>query len=200
MNLFSKPILKVLFPATILLLTLMFAANTLALASSEAAETKPEQDTGPYHVILETQTEPIVANVPTTIELIVTNKADGKAVISAKIISQATMDNSSTGMESSDMVAADGMDKPIETVLKETAPNEPGSYIADVNFKQPGHWRQTISIRSSLGQSTVDFPVTVMDSGPNFIFIGVVAGLIVIAGIIAAIIKKQEYAKTGGAI
>jgi len=206
MNYSSKPIKKVFFSIALLLITLLFASNNLALAS-EAEGTKQEQDAGPYHVFLETQPGTIAANEAATITMIVTNKADGKAVTGAKIISQATMENSSdTGNKSSDMSGmgnnAAGMDKPVETVLREQVDMnmEPGSYMADVNFKQPGSWMQAISISSPLGQSTVNFPVNVVKSGPNFIFIGSVAGLIVLAGIIAAIIKKKKIAETGGTL
>lgn len=197
MNFSSKPIKKVFFSLALLLITQLFATNILALAS-DGADGKQAQNVGPYHVVLETQPASIAANETATITMTVTNKADGKAVTGAKIISQATMENSSdmSGMGNN----AAGMDKPIETVLHEQADMnmEPGSYRADVKFNQPGPWMQAFSISSPLGQSTVNFPVNVVKSGPNFIFIGSVAGLIVIAGIIAAIIKKKKYVETGG--
>lgn len=207
MNYSSKPIKKVFFSVALLLVTLLFATNTFALASSEAGG-KQEQDAGPYHVILETQPDPIAANEAVTIKITVTNKDNGKAVTGAKIISQATMENSSdTGNKSSDMGgmnmgSSEIVDKPIQTIMHEQADMnmEPGSYMADMNFKQPGPWMQAISISSPLGESTVNFTVNVVKSGPNYAFIGTVAGLIVIAGIIAAIIKKKKFAETGGTL
>ena len=70
---------------------------------------------------------------------------------------------------------------------------DPGTYMMQgMAFNQPGQWDQAITISSSLGNSTVNFPITVGKSGPNYILIGSVAGAVVIAGILAAFLKKKK--------
>jgi hypothetical protein len=195
MNYPKRPIKTIIFSLSLLFLTLMFSANTLL-----AAETANlEKDTGPYHVILETKPENLISNETAKITIIIKNKATGEAIVGAKVIMKDPMVSKNSNM--------DGMDKSPGnkangTVLHEQSDMdmEPGTYMADMTFKQAGQLDQSFSINSSLGQSTVSFPINVVESGPNFVFIGTVAGLIVIAGIIAAIIKKKNFAEIGGAL
>jgi len=201
MNYRGKPFKRILFHLALLIFTLSFAANVLASGGHE--DIKPEQKAGHYNVTLETQPKNILASEKATITIIVKNEADGQPVIGANITNKATMKiSSSTNSTMSGMENADGMDKPIEMAMHEESNMnmEPGTYMAEVNFKQSGDWNQEISISSSLGKSTVNFPVSVGKSGPNWALIGTVAGLVVIAGIIAAIIKKRKYAETGGTL
>ena len=200
LNTSRKPSKRILFSLALLLFTFSFATNILASGGHEG---KQEQDTGPYNVILETEPETIVANEAATIKITVTKMADGEAVIGAEIINKATMEDSAdssgmSGMDDKDV----GMDKPVETVMQEQSgmDMEPGTYMAEISFNEPGHWEQAISITSPLGQSTVEFPVSIANSGPNYVFIGIVAGLVVIAAIVAGIIKKKKITETGGTL
>ena len=56
----GKPIKRILFSLALLFFTFSFVANILASGGHEG--TKQEQDAGPYHVILDTQPQPIAAN------------------------------------------------------------------------------------------------------------------------------------------
>ena len=70
---------------------------------------------------------------------------------------------------------------------------DPGSYmLKGMMFNQPGQWNQAITISSSLGESTINFPITVGKSGPDLVLIGSVAGIIVIVGILAAVLKRRK--------
>lgn len=212
MNYPRKPIKKIFFCLSLLSITLLFAANPMAgvANTSVAVESKEQaQEAGPYHVILKTTPENLIANEAATIKIIVKNEATGQAVVGAKVImKKSTMDNSSGAGSKSDKM--DGMNSPSEkdmdnpdgTVMHEqsTMDMEPGTYMADMTFNQAGQWNQAISIDSPLGQSTANFPMSVGKSGPNLVLIGIVAGLVVIAGIIAAIIKKKKYYETGGTL
>jgi hypothetical protein len=203
MNYPKKPIKTIIISLSLLLVTFLFATNTLVAAET----TNLEQDAGPYHVILENKPENLIANEAETIIIIVKNKATGQAVVGAKVIMKESMmdNNSDTNSRSSNMSGMDkssGTDTADGTVMHEqsTMDMEPGTYMADITFKQAGQWDQSFSIDSSLGQSIVNFPISVGKSGPNFVLIGIVASLVVIAGIIASIIKKKKYAETGGTL
>jgi hypothetical protein len=198
MNLIKKPMKKILLSLSLLLLPLMFATNALAASGLE-------QDAGPYHVIMQTNPEKIVANQPASFTVIVKDKATGKPVTGAKVMmSPASMTGTSGNMSSSNnnsmpgMDMSSSMDKQGASAMKESSSMgsmamDPGSYMMEgMSFNQPGQWDQAITISSPLGDSSVNFPVTVGKSGPNYVLIGGVAGAIVIVGIIAAFLKKKN--------
>ena len=197
MNYLRRPVKKILLSLSLLLLTLLFASNTLA------ASGKLEQDAGPYHVIMQTNPENLMANQAGTMTMIIKNKATGQPVTGAKVIMmQSTMSNSSSAGNNSGnmggMNMSSGMDKQGGTAMQEQSSMgsmamDPGTYMMEgMTFNQPGQWNQAITISSPLGESTVNFPITVGKSGPNYVLIGSVAGAVVIVGLLAAILKRKK--------
>ncbi|KUO70808.1 MAG: hypothetical protein APF81_12810 [Desulfosporosinus sp. BRH_c37] len=196
MNTLRKPMKKIFLPLSLLLLTLLFATNTLA-------SSKIEQDAGPYHVIMQTNPENLMVNQAATFNIIVNDKTTGKPVTGAKVIMEPSTMNGSNASSKSDssmggMDMSSGMDKQGGSPMQEQSniggmAMASGSYMMEgMTFNQPGQWNQAITITSPLGESAVNFPITVGKSGPNFVLIGGVAGLVVIAGILAAILKKKK--------
>ncbi|MCO5384541.1 hypothetical protein [Desulfosporosinus sp.] len=190
MNFSRKPMKKILLSLSLLLLTLLFASNTLA------ASGKLEQDAGPYHVVMQTNPENLMANQAGTMTMIIKNKATGQPVTGAKVMMlQSTMSNSSN---MAGMNMSSGMDKQDGTAMLEQSTMgsmamDPGTYMMEgMTFNQPGQWNQAITITSTLGEGTVNFPITVGKSGPNLVLIGSVAGGIVIAGLLAALLKRKK--------
>ncbi|MDR3598902.1 MAG: hypothetical protein P4L49_00195 [Desulfosporosinus sp.] len=205
MNNLRKPIKKILLSLSLLLLTLVFASNTIAATGGL------EQDSGPYHVIMQTNPESLMANQTATFTVIVKDKATGKPITRAKVMmSPSTMSNSGNmnGSNSNNSMAgmdmSSGMNKQGGTAMQEQSSMgsmamEPGTYMMEgMSFNQPGQWNQAFTISSPLGDSIVNFPITVGKSGPNFVLIGSVAGVIVIVGILAAILKKKKNQEIGG--
>lgn len=195
MNHLRKPLKKILLPVSLLLLTLLFATNTLA----ESGEL--EQDTGPYHVIMQTDPESLVANQAGTVSVIVSNKATGQPVTGAKVImSKPSMQSSNThgSGDMAGMTMSSSLDTQGETVMSEdnSMPGmtmDPGSYMVEgITYNEPGIWDQTVTISSTLGEGSVTFSITVGKSGPNLVLIGSVVGVILIAGILAAILKRKK--------
>lgn len=195
MNYPRKPIKKILLSLSLLLLTLLFATNVLA------ASGQFEKDAGPYHVIMQTNPENLMANQSGTMTIIIKNKATGQPVTGAKVtMNNPTMMNTNSndsgnmaGMNmSSSMDNQSGMTMQEQSSMGSMSMN-PGTYMMQgMTFNQPGQWNQAITISSSLGQSTVNFPITVGKPGPNLVLIGSVAGVVIIAGIIAAILKGKK--------
>lgn len=196
MNYPRKPMKKILLSLSLLLLTLVFATNTLA------ASGKLEQDAGPYHVIIQTNPEKLMANQAGTMTLIIKNKATGQPVTGAKVMmSKSTMMSSNAGSNSGNMAGMamssstdtqDGMAMQEQSNMGGMAMDS-GSYMVEgMMFNQPGQWNQSITITSSLGESTVNFPITVGKSGPNLVLIGGVAGAVVIAGLLAVMLKQKK--------
>lgn len=191
MNNPRKSMKKVLLSLSLLLLTLVFATNTLGASGGL------EQDAGAYHVIMQTNPENLMANQTGTMTMIVKNKATGQPVTDAKVMMlQSTMANTtSSGNDSGNMT---GMDKQGGTAMQEQSSMggmsmDPGSYMMEgMTFNQPGQWNQAITISSPLGEATTNFPITVAKSGPNLVLIGSVVGVVVIAGLLAAILKRKK--------
>ena len=197
MNFSRKPMKKILLSLSLLLLTLLFASNTLA------ASGKLEQDAGPYHVVMQTNPENLMANQAGTMTMIIKNKATGQPVTGAKVMMlQSTMSNSSSAGNNSGNMAgmnmSSSMDKQDGTVMLEQSTMgsmamDPGTYMMEgMTFNQPGQWNQAITITSTLGEGTVNFPITVGKSGPNLVLIGSIAGGIMIAGLLAALLKRKK--------
>ena len=194
MNNLRKPMKKILLSLSLLLLTLAFATNTMAASGGL------EQDSGPYHVIMQTNPENLMTNQAGTMTMIIKNKATGQPVTGAKVMMMPSTMGSSAG-NSGNMAGMDmssGMDKQGGSPMQEQSSMgsmvmAPGTYMMEgMTFNQPGQWNQAITITSSLGKSTVNFPITVGKSGANFVLIGSVAGAVVIAGILAAFLKKKK--------
>lgn len=197
MNYLRRPVKKILLSLSLLLLTLLFASNTLA------ASGKLEQDAGPYHVIMQTNPENLMANQAGTMTMIIKNKATGQPVTGAKVMMMpSTMSNSSSAGNNSGnmggMNMSSGMDNQGGTAMQEQSSMgsmamDPGTYMMEgMTFNQPGQWNQAITISSPLGESTVNFPITVGKSGPNLMLIGSVAGVVVIAGLLATLLKRKK--------
>lgn len=191
MNNLRKPMKKILLSLSLLLLTLAFATNTMAASGGL------EQDAGPYHVTMQTNPENLMVNQAGTMTMIIKNKATGQPVTGAKVMMMpSTMDSNSGSMAGMDM--SSGMDKQGGSPMQEQSSMgsmamDPGTYMMQgMTFNQPGQWNQAITITSPLGTSTVNFPITVGKSGPNFVLIGSVAGVVVIIGILAAFLKKKK--------
>ena len=189
-----KPIKKILLTLSLFLLTLVFATNTLAASGGL------EQDAGPYHVTMQTNPENLMVNQSVTMTMTIINKATGQPVTGAKVMMMQSTMGSDAGNSGSmaGMDMSSGMDKQGGSPMQEQSSMgsmamDPGTYMMQgMTFNQPGQWNQAIIITSSLGESTVNFPITVGKSGPNFVLIGSVAGVVVIAGILAAILKKKK--------
>ena len=197
MNFRTKPMKEIFFPLFLLTLTVLFATNTLA-SSGEI-----EQDAGPYHVIMQTSPENLTVNQAVTMTMIIQNKATGQPVTDAKVnMLQSTMGNNSPAANNSGdmrgMNMSSGMDQQGGTAMQEQSSMggmamDPGSYMMEgMTFNQPGQWNQAITISSPLGETTANFPMTVAKSGPNLVLIGSVAGVVVIVGLLAALLKRKK--------
>lgn len=196
-----QPVKKILLTLSLVIFTLMLATNALATSGAGGLE----QDAGPYHVIMQTNPETLTVNQDATFTVIVEDETTGKIISGAKVMMlPATMggsDNSMTGSDSDKSMAgmdmSSGMDQGGEAMQEQSSMGsmamDPGSYMMEgMSFNQPGQWIQPIAISSPLGDSTVNFPLTVAKSGPNYLLIGGVAGVVVIAGILAALLKKKK--------
>ncbi|MFZ3100682.1 MAG: hypothetical protein WA131_12640 [Desulfitobacteriaceae bacterium] len=175
------------------LFTLLLTANPL-LAKGGANE--QAQDAGPYHVILQTTPEVLMVNQPATFNVIVNDKSTGKPVTGAKVIMEkSTMDK---GSSMGGMNMSSGMDKPAETIMHEQSSTSTmtmgtGTYMMEgMSFNQAGQWNQTFLISSPLGEEKATFPINIGKSGPNLMLIGSVAGAVVIAGLLAAMLRKKK--------
>ena len=134
--------------------------------------------------------------------MIIQDKTTKQPVTGAKVMMMpSTMANSSPAAKDSGMGGmgmSSGMDTKSGSAMKEQSTMgsmamAPGTYMMEgMTFNQPGQWNQAITISSSLGNSTVNFPITVGKPGPNYVLIGSVAGAVVIAGILAAFLKKKK--------
>ena len=197
MNNPKKPMKKILLSLSLLILTFVLATNTFA------ASGKMEQDAGPYHVIMQTNPENLMANQTGTMTMMIKDKMTGQPVTGAKVMmGKSTMMSSSgsTGNKSNmaGMDMSSSTDQQGSTAMKEQSSMGgmamvPGSYMVEgMMFNQPGQWNQTVTINSTLGVSTVDFPMMIGKSGPNLVLIGSVAGVVVIAGLLAALLKRKK--------
>lgn len=199
MNYPRKSMKKSLLSVSLFVLTLVFATNTLASSSVIALE----QDAGPYHVIMHTDPENPMANQAVTMTMIIKNKATGQLVTGAKAMmlpstmtNSGSADNNSANMGGMNMSSS--MDQQGRAAMQEQSSMagmamEPGSYMMEgMTFNQPGQWNQAITISSPLGETTANFPLTIAKSGPNLVLIGGVAGVVVIVGLLAALLKRKK--------
>jgi len=200
MNYPKKSMKKILISLSILVLTLPFATNVLA--NEPASSSKVEQDAGPYHLILQTNPENLMSKEAGTMTMIIQDKATGQPVTGAKVMMKSTMKSGSTGDSGmAGMGMSSSTDKQGETAattMQEQStmgsmPMGPGTYMMEgLTFNQPGEWDQAITISSPLGETTTNFPITVGKTGPNLVLIGSVVGAVVIAGLLAAMLKRKN--------
>jgi len=75
-----KPMKKILLSIAMLISTLLYTTNAMA------ASGKIEQDSGPYHVIMNTDPEKLTINQAENMTLLIQNKATGQPVTGAKVM------------------------------------------------------------------------------------------------------------------
>lgn len=131
-------------------------------------------------------------NQPVNLMITVKNKATGQPVLDASVnVNLMHMD----GNKGSSMP---GMSMSSDTSIQGKAKldnMEPGMYTITLTPTKQGDWSQEIQITSpSLGKTTVTVPLNVTKTGPNWILIGSVGGFVVLAGIIAQILKRKQNA------
>ncbi|MGE5380970.1 MAG: hypothetical protein ACM3NT_07875 [Methylocystaceae bacterium] len=186
----------------ILLITLFLAVPAWATGGGSEIE----KAAGPYHLTVETDPEHMTAGQTASIQVTVKNQETDQPVNDAKVIISLPVNSSNTANnDMSDdmdkMDKSDGSAPQTVTLQKQDGMSmEAGTYMADITFPQSGQINLTVSITSSLGEGMAEFPISVTKAGPNWVFIGSVASLIIVAGIIAAIIKKKNSAETGGTL
>lgn len=143
-----------------------------------------EQDAGPYHVIVQTQPENPVANQAMTMSITVENKATGQPVTNAMVnMDMMLMNNSMPGMSMATSTVMHGQGQ---------MAMQPGMYMMNLTPTQQGSWKQTLHISSPMGNTTMTIPMNVGKAGPNWVLIGSIAGIVILAGIIAGIIKHKR--------
>jgi len=151
---------------------------------------------------MQTSPENLTVNQAVTMTMIVQNKATGQPVTGAKVLMMpSTMANSSSGSNNGNMGGmnmSSGMNQQSGSAMQEKSSMgsmamDPGSYMMEgMTFNQTGQWNQAITISSPLGETTANFPMTVAKSGPNLVLIGGVAGVVVIVGLLAALLKRKK--------
>ena len=145
-----------------------------------------------FQVSVQTDPEQPATNKPVTLMIIVKNQATGEPVLDASVNVDMML------MESDSHSNMSGMNMDSATTLKGQAkPDnmEPGMYSVTLTPTKQGDWTQDIFISSpTLGETTVSVPLTVTKTGPNWILIGSVGGVVVLAGIFAQILKRKQIA------
>lgn len=145
-----------------------------------------------FQVDVQSTPEHPAPNQPVNLMIIVKNKATGQPVLDASVnVIMMLMDgdkaSSMPGMSMSSDTSIQGQAK-LDNM-------EPGMYTITLTPTKQGDWSQEIHISSpTLGETTVTVPLTVTKSGPNWILIGSVGGAVVLAGIIAQILKRKQNA------
>jgi len=143
-----------------------------------------------FQVSVQADPEQPAPNKPVTLMIIVKNQTTGEPVLDASVNVDMML------MESDSHSNMSGMNMDSATTLKgEAKPDnmEPGMYAVTLIPTEQGEWNQDIHISSpSLGETTITVPLIVSKSGPNWILIGSVGGLVVLAGIIAQYLKRKQ--------
>ncbi|KJR45487.1 hypothetical protein UF75_4116 [Desulfosporosinus sp. I2] len=131
-------------------------------------------------------------NQPVNFMITVKNKTTGQPVLDASVnvnmmLMDGEKDSSMPGMSMSSDTSIEGQAK-LDNM-------EPGMYTITLIPTKQGEWSQEIHISSpTLGETTVTVPLTVAKTGPNWILIGSVGGIVVLAGIYAQILKRKQNA------
>lgn len=163
-------------------------ASGAASPSSAGSLTKDDM----FKVNVQTDPEKPAPNKPVNIMIIVKNKATGQPVLDAAVnvdmmLLDDEKDSSMPGMSMSSDTSIQGQAK-LDSM-------EPGMYSITLTPTKQGEWQQDIHISSpTLGETTVSVPLDVTKTGPNWILIGSVAGAVVLAGILAQILKRKTNA------
>ena len=131
-------------------------------------------------------------NQPVNLMITIKNKATKQPVLDATVsVDMMLMDgdknSSMPGMSMSSDTSIQGQAK-LDNM-------EPGMYTITLTPTKQGDWTQDIHISSpTLGKTTVSMPLNVSKSGTNWLLIGGVGGLVVLAGILAQILKRKQSA------
>jgi len=145
-----------------------------------------------FQVDVQSTPEKLAPNQPVNFMITVKNKANGQPVLDATVsVSMMLMDvnshSSMPDMSSSSETSIQGQAK-LDSM-------EPGMYAVILTPTKQGEWTQDIQISSpTLGETTVTIPLNVSKSGPNWLLIGSVGGLVVLAGIFAQFLKRKQDA------
>ena len=145
-----------------------------------------------FQVDVQSTPEKLAPNQPVNFMITVKNKATGQPVLDATVsVSMMLMDvnshSSMPNMSSSSEISIQGQAK-LDSM-------EPGMYAVTLTPKKQGEWTQDIqTISPTLGETTVTIPLNVSKSGPNWLLIGSVGGLVVLAGIFAQFLKRKQDA------
>ena len=145
---------------------------------------------GKFQVSVQTDPANPLPKKPVTIMITVINEATGQPVLDASVnLEMMLMEKGSHGNMA-------GMSMDPATTLKGQAMldnMEPGMYAITLTPMKQGEWTQDIHISSpSLGETTVTLPLNISKSGANWILIGSVGGLVVLAGIYAQFLKREQ--------
>jgi len=149
-------------------------------------------DDNKFQVNVQFTPENPVPNQPVNLMITVKNKSTGQPVLDASVnVNLMLMDgdkgSSMPGMSMSSDTSIQGQAK-LDNM-------EPGMYAVTLIPTKQGEWTQDINISSpTLGETTVTVPLTVTKTGPNWILIGSVGGVVVLAGIVAQILKRKQPA------
>lgn len=149
-------------------------------------------DDNKFQVNVQFTPENPVPNQPVNLMITVKNKSTGQPVLDASVnVNLMLMDgdkgSSMPGMSMSSDTSIQGQAK-LDNM-------EPGMYSVTLTPTKQGEWTQDINISSpTLGETTVTVPLTVTKTGPNWILIGSVGGVVVLAGIVAQILKRKQSA------
>lgn len=144
---------------------------------------------GKFQVSVQSDPEKPAPKKPVNIMITVKNEATGEPVLDASVNVEMML------MEASTHGSMDGMDSSSETTQGQAKLDnmEPGMYSVTLTPTKQGEWTQDIQISSpTLGETTVTVPLTVTKTGPNWILIGSVGGIVVLAGIVAQILKRKQ--------
>jgi len=145
---------------------------------------------GKFEVSVQADPEKPAPNKPVNIMITVKNQATGQPVLDASVNVDMMLMDSGTHSNMS------GMSMDSATTLKGQAKldkMEPGMYAITLTPTKQGEWNQDIHISSpTLGETTVTMSLNVSKSGPNWILIGSVGGLVVLAGVLAQILKRKQ--------
>lgn len=147
---------------------------------------------GKFQVSVQSEPEKPAPKKPVNIMITVKNEATGEPVLDASVKVEMML------MEAGEHGNMAGMDSSSATTLQGQAKldnMEPGMYSVTLTPTKQGDWSQDIFISSpTLGETTVTVPLTVTKTGPNWILIGSVGGVVVLAGIFAQILKRKQIA------
>ncbi|SHH17238.1 FixH family protein [Desulfosporosinus lacus] len=146
---------------------------------------------GKFQVIVQSDPVKPAPKKPVNIMITVKNEATGEPVLDASVNVEMML------MEAGAHGSMAGMDSSPETLKGQAKLDnmEPGMYSVTLTPTKQGEWTQDVHISSpTLGETTVTVPLTVTKTGPNWILIGSVGGVVVLAGIVAQILKRKQSA------